>query len=266
MDKRVETAYDIIKKEFRTNLDLNKLAARVGLSPFHFHRLFKEDLGEAPGKCLRRTRLEHAAHLLFAIPDMSISQVALDSGHSSLTSFSRAFSNYFDVAPREFLDKHPKYVSKLNLNKDDLNVSIVHLEAMNVIYSRAVSGDSISSKLDAVTAICTFNDVDIRNDEALCVHFHHGGEQPFDYYAGFPLIDNPDEDYLERIFTVPAGFYSSFWSNLSHDQLWDLFTRWKEEWLDSSPYEIAHFFALERVDPNKHAGMREFLIPIRKTG
>ncbi len=269
MDKRVEVAYDIIKTEFKGKLNLSILADRVKLSPFHFHRLFKDGLGESPGECLRRTRLEHAAHLLFAFPKMTISQVALDSGYASLAPFSRAFANHFGTAPKKFLTERPRYLSKLKLSRDDLKVSVVHLEAMNIIYSRVVSGESISTKMDAVSSICTFNDVEIKNDEAMCIHFHHGGKEPFDFYAGFPLIDSPDEEYLERIFKVPAGYYASFWSDIPYGQLWDLFTRWKEEWLDSGPYEIAHFFALETHSklPSEQSMpvQRQFFIPVKKS-
>lgn len=54
-----------IQQHFNEPLNLNSLAAQANYSPFHFHRLFKQQVGEAPKQYILRLRLERAAKDLF---------------------------------------------------------------------------------------------------------------------------------------------------------------------------------------------------------
>jgi AraC family transcriptional regulator len=86
----------------QTNLDdtlnLDLLAARAGFSPFHFHRVFRDAIGEGVKGYIRRLRLERAAARL-RISDETILRIALDSGFKTHESFTRAFAKQFGVNP-----------------------------------------------------------------------------------------------------------------------------------------------------------------------
>lgn len=75
-------------------------AARVGMSPFHFHRRFTELMGETFGAYVRRTRLAHAAALICR-SSTSIIDASLRSGYSSQAAFTRAFARQFAMAPNQ---------------------------------------------------------------------------------------------------------------------------------------------------------------------
>jgi AraC family transcriptional regulator len=82
-------------------IDLESAAKEVGLSPFHFLRVFARVLGVTPHQYLVRSRLRHAAALL-TDNARSITDVALDVGFGDLSNFVRTFHRAAGVSPRGF--------------------------------------------------------------------------------------------------------------------------------------------------------------------
>lgn len=82
-------------------IDLDSAASEVGLSSFHFLRLFTKVLGVTPHQYLVRSRLRHAARLL-AEGAGSITDVAFDVGFGDLSNFVRTFRRAAGVSPRGF--------------------------------------------------------------------------------------------------------------------------------------------------------------------
>ena len=90
-----------INEHLRDDLTLEVLAARMNLSPFHFHRKFRAYFGESLHQHIKRLRLEGSAHaLLYRLSP--VSAVARNSGYKTLSAFSHAFSAHFGVAPTRF--------------------------------------------------------------------------------------------------------------------------------------------------------------------
>src|SRR5881628_3253767 len=82
-------------------IDLTSAARAVGLSPFHFLRVFANVLGVTPHQYLVRARLRRAARLL-ADDRRSITDVAFDVGFGDLSNFVRTFHRAAGVSPRVF--------------------------------------------------------------------------------------------------------------------------------------------------------------------
>ncbi|WP_437336377.1 AraC family transcriptional regulator [Sorangium sp. So ce296] len=82
-------------------VDLEGAAREVGLSPFHFLRLFARVVGVTPHQYLVRARLRRAARLL-ADSARSITDIALDVGFGDLSNFVRTFHRAAGVSPRGF--------------------------------------------------------------------------------------------------------------------------------------------------------------------
>jgi AraC-like DNA-binding protein len=80
---------------------LETAARQVGLSAFHFLRLFSGVLGVTPHQYLVRSRLRRAARLL-ADGDRPITRIALDVGFQDLSNFVRTFHRAAGVSPRAF--------------------------------------------------------------------------------------------------------------------------------------------------------------------
>ena len=86
------------------DVSLAALADRVGLSPFHLHRVFRAAAGETPKQYTLRLRLGRAAVMLL-IGDESVLDIALSCGFQSHEAFCRAFRRRFEMAPRSYRER-----------------------------------------------------------------------------------------------------------------------------------------------------------------
>ncbi|MEP6621037.1 MAG: two-component regulator propeller domain-containing protein [bacterium] len=82
-------------------LDPNELAAAAGLSYHQMYRALRDEVGVSPSRFIRTVRVECAAELLKRGAG-SVTEIAYSVGFESLSYFSRAFSERFDVAPSVF--------------------------------------------------------------------------------------------------------------------------------------------------------------------
>jgi len=82
-------------------VDLDATARTVGLSPFHFLRIFVRCLGVTPHQYLIRARLRRAARLL-AEDARPVTDIAYDVGFGDLSNFVRSFGRAAGVSPRRF--------------------------------------------------------------------------------------------------------------------------------------------------------------------
>lgn len=87
-----------VQRDLDQELDLEALAKRFGYSVFHFHRLFKENVGETPRQYVQRLRLEKAAYKLM-ISAESILDISLATGFKNHETFARAFRKRFACTP-----------------------------------------------------------------------------------------------------------------------------------------------------------------------
>jgi AraC family transcriptional regulator len=98
---RIGRALAHIQRQLDSPLPLDELATVACFSPFHFHRVFKGMIGESVGEHIRRLRLERAACQLRA-GLLPITQIALNAGYEAHAAFTRAFKDYYGVAPSRF--------------------------------------------------------------------------------------------------------------------------------------------------------------------
>jgi AraC-like DNA-binding protein len=94
-------ARDLMDRRFADPLDLDQMAAHVGFSRFHFARAFKEAYGETPASYLTRRRVERAKDLL-RTANLTVTEVCMLVGFSSLGSFSSRFSELVGMSPSAF--------------------------------------------------------------------------------------------------------------------------------------------------------------------
>ncbi|MBI1757348.1 MAG: helix-turn-helix transcriptional regulator [Fimbriimonas ginsengisoli] len=80
---------------------LAEAARSAGLSADHFLRLFREFFGITPHRYLTARRVESAKRLL-SETDLSVSEIALESGFSGPTSFGRLFRAVVGCSPSAY--------------------------------------------------------------------------------------------------------------------------------------------------------------------
>ncbi len=95
-----------VEHNLDANLSLHALAARSEVSPWHFHRRFRAQTGEAPAGYVRRLRLELAAVLL-KHSELPVTEIAFRTGYAAHEAFTRAFRARFGIAPLAFRKRWP---------------------------------------------------------------------------------------------------------------------------------------------------------------
>jgi AraC family transcriptional regulator len=83
------------------DLNLDQLPAQVGLSKFHFDRLFKRAVGRSPLRYQIDLRMNEARRLLRETKK-SIMEVALDVGYTNPSHFAKLFRRENGLTPREY--------------------------------------------------------------------------------------------------------------------------------------------------------------------
>lgn len=97
----LRAAKDLMDASFAAELDLGQVAAAAGYSAFHFSRAFQQAYGESPGRYLTRRRIERAQDLLRG-SDLTVTEICLAVGFSSLGSFSTTFRRAVGSSPTAY--------------------------------------------------------------------------------------------------------------------------------------------------------------------
>ena len=97
-------ARDLIDRDFAEPLDLDAMAREAGYSRFHFVRAFTAAYGETPRTYLTRRRIERAKTYLRSA-NLSVTEVCLLVGFTSLGSFSARFRELVGRSPSEYRDE-----------------------------------------------------------------------------------------------------------------------------------------------------------------
>ncbi|MFB9078628.1 bifunctional helix-turn-helix domain-containing protein/methylated-DNA--[protein]-cysteine S-methyltransferase [Flavobacterium procerum] len=98
---RIAEAIDYIKANFKEQPNLDEVAEKVHLSPFHFQRLFSDWAGTSPKKFLQYTSIEHAKKLLKE-NQATISETAFETGLSGTSRLHDLFVNIEGMTPAEY--------------------------------------------------------------------------------------------------------------------------------------------------------------------
>lgn len=97
----IERALVFISERLEQPLTVADIARAAGMSEFHFQRVFHDSMAESVGQFVTRKRLETAALRLAYEASTPITSIALSSGYSSSSNFSKAFSAFFGCSPRD---------------------------------------------------------------------------------------------------------------------------------------------------------------------
>ncbi len=74
----------------------------VGISESHFRRLFSRDMGESPGRYLRRLRMKRVRKLLVSEPELTLDEVAEKVGFSCASALAISFKREHGITPGQY--------------------------------------------------------------------------------------------------------------------------------------------------------------------
>lgn len=97
-------ARDLMDREYASRLNIAAIARAALMSEAHFSREFRAAYGETPHAYLMTRRIERAKWLLRR-GDLSVTDVCLEVGCTSLGSFSARFTELVGVTPTAYRDR-----------------------------------------------------------------------------------------------------------------------------------------------------------------
>ncbi|HEY1147726.1 MAG TPA: AraC family transcriptional regulator [Pseudoduganella sp.] len=98
---KLRRALDFIGHHFRDDIGFQDIAEHVGISPYHFARMFKQATGESPHQFIMRCRIDAAKRML-AESDKAISDIAFEVGYRSQSYFTTRFSMLAGMPPAAY--------------------------------------------------------------------------------------------------------------------------------------------------------------------
>lgn len=100
-DTRIQQAKDYIHAHLTEDLSLEAIATSIGMSQYHFCRLFKQNTGLTPWQYVVLQRIEAAKRLL-AISQLSIVEVSQRLGFSTQGQFANFFRKHAGISPKQY--------------------------------------------------------------------------------------------------------------------------------------------------------------------
>lgn len=94
-----------------SDLSVELVADKVGVSRVHFHRKIKELTGQTPRDFIKSIRLKEAARLL-SEKHLDITDVSVATGFKSLSTFSTSFKQVYGQTPTEYMNERNKLERK----------------------------------------------------------------------------------------------------------------------------------------------------------
>lgn len=241
-----------IYQHIDTDINIDELALRFGISKVHYHKIFKERMGKNIYETIKSIRLHKASSLLLTNKSSTITQIANMCGYSSQTSFIRAFKQRFEQTPKEWRNGGFKTYAKGILDASPITFTdsfvienkepkLVRYKLSTAYYIRQLGFDKtdIQSTWQKLQAWIYTNN--IKKYELIGI------------YHDNPVITPHDECfYIAAV--IPRGDYDLSNTNLPHFKLRDIlyavfdikgvhgdilwFLQWVyHEWLPKSGYE-----------------------------
>lgn len=125
---RINDVLAYIHQDITVELPAKDLADIAAYSEQHFHRIFKQVVGEPVHAYIRRARLEFAANQLMFDSKASVLEIATKSGFSSVSSFSRAFKSIFLMSPGQWRQSESENKDKPYLKDAEIAAAYQRLD------------------------------------------------------------------------------------------------------------------------------------------
>ena len=245
---RLNRAIDYIEENLDGDIDL-KYAARLACCSYNgFSQMFLFSAGIPVSEYIRRRRLSLAA-LELQSDGSKIIDIALKYGYSSPTAFNRAFRQQHKVSPQYAKSRgvslvtYPRLRLQITLEgAAKMNVRIEKIPAFTVVgIKRSFKNNTTTNLIPAFwdetpreiyEKLASLSDREPKGLIGLCADFD--GIDSFDYYIAVATTQPAPEGFVQ--YKVPAATYAI----LENDgELWELHTRFWQEWLPSSGFRRA---------------------------
>lgn len=99
--RQLQRVHAYVQEHLKHDLTLAVLAQQLGLSAYHFARLFRQTTGESPHQYVVRQRVERAQWLL-RTTDTPLADIATESGFATQSHLTTVFNQRLGLTPRAY--------------------------------------------------------------------------------------------------------------------------------------------------------------------
>ncbi len=254
--KRLINVIDYIYCHLDGDLDVNTLADIASMSPYHFHRIYRELAQDTVNGTVRRLRLQQAAADLIRT-DQSILTIAQKVSYGSLEAFTRAFVQSFGVTPSVYRQEKRRldvrlepFVAILPIEQKKVDamftVEIIDYQKINLVGYRHI-GDymEIGNVFEKLFIYGASNN--LLDDTTRSIGLYYDDPKSIDKKELRSMacmsVENDiqlNDDDLERI-TIPSGKCATLLFKGSYAELEKPYDWLIGHWLPESGYEAADF-------------------------
>lgn len=100
-DNRLSYIIKFIRNNLHETFPIDELSKKAHMSPSHFYRIFKNELGVSPVEFIKNERVKLAISLL-QDPKRKIKDIYMECGFESRSYFNRVFKQMHDISPGEY--------------------------------------------------------------------------------------------------------------------------------------------------------------------
>lgn len=111
----VNDMVNYLQANYKNNISLAELAHIFSFTPNYCGHLFKQMTGITFNDYLNNLRVKHACKLLLS-SNLSIREIAFDSGFNSLEYFYATFKKFYGITPAKYKTLTPKEITKAEQN------------------------------------------------------------------------------------------------------------------------------------------------------
>lgn len=104
----VQNVVSHINYHYNQTLSLNECARKFSIAPDYLGKLFKKNIGISFNEYLNQTRINQACKLLMAT-DMSVNEIAVESGYTSTEHFIYTFKKHLGTTPSKYRKSRTLY-------------------------------------------------------------------------------------------------------------------------------------------------------------
>jgi AraC family transcriptional regulator of adaptative response/methylated-DNA-[protein]-cysteine methyltransferase len=139
--ERIATAIDFIRSNFKDQPDLDKVAAEIHLSPFHFQKMFSEWAGVSPKKFLQYLTVEHAKNIL-SQNKATNADIAFETGLSGTGRLHDLFVSIEGMTPGEYKNGGQDLVISYSFAESPFGQILVASTTKGICYMAFVVNDT----------------------------------------------------------------------------------------------------------------------------
>ncbi len=264
--KRLTQVIDYIYHHLDGSLDVNSLAHVASMSPYHFHRIYRQMAGETINVTIRRLRLQFAAAQLIH-SEQPYSAIASAVAYGSVEAFNRAFTKQFGEPPGEYRKskKMPKpspqpFVAMLPENTMEFD-QMYNVEIMDINEALLMGFEHVGSYLNIGQAFQKLymyaGSHGLLNEESRSIGLYYNDPNSVKEEAlrsmacvSVPPSYKDSDTNAPTLSQIPAGKYATILFKGSYAELRNAYDWFFAQWLHNSGEELADFPPFEEYLKN----------------